>query len=207
MIWLQITSARGPVECAYAVFHLAGLLKNEMQSLGIDAREAELIPGPEKETLLSALFSLEGESAESFAKSVEGTIQWICQSPFRPHHKRKNWFVGVHCIAERRAEQWRRDDLRIESMRSSGPGGQHANKTESAVRITHIPTGISTIAREERSQHANKRLALARISLALLEREEAVKAGQQMENWSYHNSLVRGNPVRVYRGTRFQKVR
>ncbi len=62
-------------------------------------------------------------------------------------------------------------DIKIETMRASGPGGQHVNKTESAVRITHFPTGMNTIAKEARSQQQNKKLALARLASMLQKKE------------------------------------
>jgi peptide chain release factor len=90
-------------------------------------------------------------------------------------------------------------------MRSSGPGGQHVNRTESAVRITHVPTGIVAVAREERSQHRNRSLALARLAAALTGREREADRAAERERWSRHDALERGNPIRVYVGERFKR--
>ena len=75
--------------------------------------------------------------------------------------KRKIWFAGVNIIDSLSLEyEIKQSDVKYETMRAGGPGGQHVNTTDSAVRAIHIPTGIRTVARDERSQHANKELAL-----------------------------------------------
>ena len=113
--------------------------------------------GRYSDTLRSALVSLDGDNAWALSESWCGTIQWICPSPYRPHHGRKNWFLGIGRFTADEKEQ--SDAIRYETLRSSGPGGQHVNKTDSAVRATHLASGISVKVQSERSQHANKRLA------------------------------------------------
>ena len=66
---------------------------------------------------------------------------------------------------------WSDNEFKIEKMRASGPGGQHVNKTETAVRITHMPTGITAVAQEERSQHLNRKLAMSRLNVLLRQKE------------------------------------
>jgi len=90
-------------------------------------------------------------------------------------------------------------------MRTSSPGGQHVNRTESAVRITHVPTGTVALAREERSQHRNRSLALARLAATLDGRERKAGRAAERERWSRHDALERGNPIRVYVGERFTR--
>jgi peptide chain release factor len=204
MTWLLLTAGRGPGECQMAVEGLSRILLAEAAGAGL---EAEMI-GAEKAPhgLLSALVSLRGDGAEALARSWEGTIQWICSSPIRPGWGRKNWCIGASSLSPPAPSAALRDrDLRIETMRSSGPGGQHVNTTESAVRITHLPTGTVAVAREERSQHRNRALALARLAAALdgLKSEADRAAGRQ--RWSRHDALERGNPVRVYVGERFKR--
>jgi len=90
--------------------------------------------------------------------------------------------------------------VRFEPTKASGPGGQHVNKTESAVRATHLPTGLSCVAREERCQHRNKELALVRLAQTIAGRGAQAEADARRDAWTRHDALERGNAVRVYTG-------
>jgi peptide chain release factor len=157
-----------------------------------------MITGVNPKTFKSVLIALEGEDLSTFIKSFEGTVQWIGKSMFRPNHKRKNWFVGVSAFLPPETPHWLENEFKIETMRASGPGGQHVNKTETAVRITHLPTGIRAIAQEERSQHFNRKLAMSRLNRLLLKKENETISETQSNRWNHHNRLERGNPVRVF---------
>jgi peptide chain release factor len=94
---------------------------------------------------------------------------------------------------------WNEKEVSYESMRSSGPGGQHVNKTESAVRATHLPSGISTTASDERSQAMNKKSATERLKNKLLGSYVEKQNEQVREKWLEHHSLERGNAVKVFK--------
>jgi peptide chain release factor len=206
-ILLQITSGRGPVECCWVAARLAESIISDSRRNGLNAEIIEEEVGSEKGTLLSALIHLDGSEAKQFAASYEGTIQWIGYSTFRPGHKRKNWFVGVQRVPLPQSTIFSESDVRIETLKASGPGGQRVNTTESAVRAIHIPTGLTAMARDERSQNANRKRALERLSILIARHEQRQLAKAQKQRWDAHNELVRGNPVRVYEGEEFRVVK
>ena len=202
-IWLQVTSGRGPAECCYVVRRVVAVIRQEVENRGMDFAVLETVAGSHRNTLLSALISIEGEHAEEFARSWGGTIQWVGQSPFRPRHKRKNWFVGVSVLSPFVGPLWQAKEFKVQTLRSSGPGGQHINKTESAVRVTHEPSGVTACAQEERSQHRNRQLAIARVLAQLEARQRAAKKDHEQEMWTHHNRLERGNAIRIFEGPDF----
>lgn len=202
---LQITSGQGPDECAWVVGRVLNSMQTEAQEAGQSFRLVEAIPGSKPGAFKSVLVSLEGEMTQAFIDAWQGTIQWVGKSPFRPHHKRQNWYVGVKAFSPPQKTEWQPDEIRIDRMRSSGPGGQHANKTESAVRITHLPSGTSVVAQEERSQHLNRKLAFSRLSDSLKRADSQATQQKHKDRWICHITLERGNPIRVYQGKDFKR--
>ena len=205
MVWLQVTSGQGPDECAWVARRVVDQILQEAAAQGHDGRILELVAGGRAETCKSALLALEGENLQELVDSWQGTVQWVGRSPFRAHHQRKNWFVGVNVFSPVAEPARHEREFKVESMRSSGPGGQHVNKTESAVRITHVPTGISAMAQEERSQHLNRKLAWTRLLQKLAGQTAEAKREQKTDQWTRHAELERGNPVRVYEGMEFRR--
>lgn len=209
LTWIQITSGRGPEECCWVVANVVKQISKEGNEYNLKITVIDSEPGIKNHTLKSALLAIEGDSTRmiKFVHSWQGTIQWIGKSPFRPFHKRKNWFVGVSIenpVKIQQLTKWHQNDIRIETMKASGPGGQHVNKTDSAVRATHIPSKLSCIAKEERSQSLNKKLALSRLVKLLEEQKEKKLEHKQQIRWNKHNLLERGNPVRVFKGSKFK---
>ena len=149
--------------------------------------------------------SLSADNPETFLQQWLGTVQWIAQSPFRPQHKRKNWFVGISRLEPPDETTFSADELKFETMRASGPGGQHVNKVSTAVRVTHLPSGLTATAQEERSQQQNRKLALTRLLLKLEQRKTEQVRQRQQEQWGRHDALERGNPVRCFFGPDFQE--
>jgi len=205
--WLQVTSGRGPDECAWVAARVVDCIVREAAVQNLDVRILEAIPGGHPETYKSALLSLEGKDLSEFVRSWQGTIQWTGTSPYRPHHKRRNWFVGVNHFAPPAEHVFDTQDLRIESMRSSGPGGQHTNKTESSIRVTHLPTGLTAVAQEERSQNRNRSLALSRLHQRWRIEQQAQHQQNRQEQWESHSALERGNPNRTYTTPAFKPKR
>lgn len=195
--YLQITSGRGPVEsCRIVALVLERILKQaQTRKLKVEIVEKEA--GPANRTLLSAVIALEGAGCDTLVEEWEGTVLWIARSPYRIHHRRKNWFVGVQTFLLSESREATENEIRYETLRASGPGGQHVNKTESAVRAVHIPSGISIVASDQRSQWQNKKLATERLLVKLTAWNVEQAMIQAQANWSNHNSLQRGNPVKV----------
>ena len=202
-MWLLMTSGRGPNECKIAVKRLVDILIDEAVHSGI---KAVLLDAQDSVSgLQSALIALDGATSE-FMASWEGTIKWICPSAIR-NTRRKNWFVAISVIRPPLPlMQLREVDLQYDMYRASGPGGQHVNKTSSAVRVTHVPTGLVAQAQEERSQHRNKALAVARLAGLLVEQKLHADRKVEQEKRSKHDNVERGNPIRIYRGDEFVRV-
>ncbi len=198
MMLLHLSSAQGPDECCLAVkLSLDRLIKEAAeQRVSITLLESE--PGRYSGTLRSALLSLDGDNAFALSERWCGTLQWIFPSPFRPHHGRKNWYVGVGRFSC--DEQKQSEEIRFETLRASGPGGQHVNKTDSAVRATHLASGISVKVQSERSQHANKRLARLLIAWNLEQQRQSDGAVLKSERRMFHHQIERGNPLRTFSG-------
>lgn len=194
-VLLCVTAGRGPAECREAMAHLVDLMREE-------ATGQSLAFGMEMEQGRASTFvSISGEAADVFACSWEGSIQWIARSSLRPGHKRKNWFVSVHRLpSPPQLPAIKEAEIAFETLRAGGPGGQHQNRTESAVRATHRPTGISVVARDERSQHRNKTLAVERLRALIAAVHERERNAAQFQQWLIRLSVERGNPVRTYEG-------
>ena len=194
---LQISSGKGPVECRVAVGGIYRALKKEFA----DIEMITAVKGEVEGAFSSIVFA----SVQDLSK-LEGTMQWICKSKYRPGHKRKNWFVDVSIIPEPEeiSEKLTADTVRIEKFHSGGPGGQNVNKVETGVRVIHLPTGITVSSTRERSQFANKQDALKKLSAVLREMNETNKDMQKTDAWSKHAQIVRGNPIRVYEGEKFE---
>ena len=205
-VYLQITAGDGPKECQWVVVQLANAFCKEAKRDGLTAEimwDDDPVP-----TALSLLMKVKGTGAATFATDRVGSIRWIGQSHFRKNHKRKNWFVGVSKAPEiQDVPELNERDIRYQTLKAGGPGGQHVNKTESAVRATHLPTGLSVVAREERSQFANKRLTRIKLALLLEGKKQASRSDQKDQLWTAHKGLERGNEVRIYEGTKFKLKR
>ena len=208
-ILIQISSGRGPAECELAVGLFTEHLAKEFPEMKILEKHRsgawEKLPHSKlkEKCFNSVLVEIDLEETLDFC----GSILWICKSPFRPKHGRKNWFIDVSEVENFTDEKISLDekDIRMERFHCGGNGGQNVNKVETGVRLIHIPTGISVTATEERSQHLNREIAMRKLEERIREKIKEENSGRESERWEKHCTLERGNPIRVYEGMGFRQ--
>ncbi len=194
-VYLLVTSGDGPGECQQAVARVLKAITEAAEAADIGIAIA-INPG--KHGPQSASLSLEGAGAQALAAEWLGTIRWIAQSKLRPRHKRRNWFVGVFRVPAPVAEgTLDPQDVTFSTFRAGGPGGQHQNTTDSAVRACHVPTGTTVVARDQRSQHRNKAAALRRLEQILTVQSTLQERDARRAENLLHRQLERGNPVKT----------
>lgn len=160
----------------------------------------DYLPGDEA-GVKSVALTVEGEYAYGFAKAEIGIHRLVRISPFDAGARRHTSFASVFVYPEVDDEiriDIREDDLRIDTFRSGGKGGQHVNKTDSAVRITHLPTGIVVQCQNERSQHKNKSMAMKYLKSRLYERELQQKNEKLDEENRQKKDIAWGSQIRSY---------
>jgi len=167
---------------------------------GYKAEILDISPGDEA-GIKSAVIGVSGDYACGYLKSEHGVHRLVRLSPFDADHARHTSFVLVEVMPEAEADidvKIEPDDLKVEVFRSSGPGGQHMQKTSSAVRLTHLPTGLVATCQSERSQHQNKETALKILQSRLLELELVERAEERARLKGKRITAGWGNQIRSY---------
>jgi peptide chain release factor 2 len=179
------------------------VLRMEMrwaEKRGFEVELLEVSPG-EEAGIKSATFIVRGENVYGLYASEKGVHRLVRLSPFDAAHRRQTSFAGVEVspvVDDIDDVQIDEDDLQIDTYRASGAGGQHVNKTDSAVRITHRPTGIVVQCQNERSQSSNKAEAMTMLRSKLLELEERRRREEIAREKGEAQDVNFGSQIRSY---------
>ncbi len=167
---------------------------------GYKAEILDISPG-EEAGIKSVVIGVGGDYACGYLKSEHGVHRLVRLSPFDADHARHTSFVLVEVMPEAEADvdvNIEPDELKVDVFRSSGPGGQHMQKTSSAVRLTHLPTGLVVTCQSERSQHQNKETALKILQARLLKLQLAERAEEKARLKGKRIIAGWGNQIRSY---------
>jgi peptide chain release factor 2 len=172
--------------------------------------EVEEISEGEGAGISSATIRIEGPNAYGYAKAERGVHRLVRMSPFDANDRRHTSFASVDVVAEIDDDvdvEVNEADLRVDVYRSSGKGGQHVNKTESAVRLTHLPTGIVVACQRERSQHKNRDVAMKILRARIYEKTLDDKRAEMERFYGEKGDIGWGNQIRSYVFQPYQMVK
>ncbi len=167
---------------------------------GFHSQVVDILPG-EEAGIKNVTFIVSGLNAYGYLKCESGIHRLVRVSPFDAANRRHTSFASVYAypeLPENVQVDIKEEDLRIDTFRSSGPGGQHVNRTESAIRITHIPSGIVVQCQNERSQHKNKAIAMAILKSRLYELEKKKQDEKMAALNKEKKEIAWGSQIRSY---------
>lgn len=197
---VEIQSGAGGTEAQDWVSMLFRMYTRYVESMGFKLEIIDYHSGEEAGTK-NVTFIVKGHNAYGYMKSEKGVHRLIRLSPFDSQNRRHTSFVSVEVTPEIKEDievEIKSEDLRIDTYRASGAGGQHINKTDSAVRITHEPTGIVVASQEQRSQIQNKETAMSMLKSKLYQLEVEKKEQEMADIVGEQKDIGWGSQIRSY---------
>ena len=199
-VFVKLHAGQGGTEACDWVAMLYRMYIRYAESQGWKVEEYDSQPG-EEAGFKDVYFRVEGSYAYGMLKAERGIHRLVRISPFDANKRRQTSFASMETVAEINDDievEIKDEDLRIDTYRSGGAGGQHVNKTDSAVRLTHLPTGIVVACQKERSQHMNKEKAMNMLRAQLYEYYEDQKRAEMDRFYGAKSENGWGSQIRSY---------
>lgn len=197
---LSLHAGSGGVEAQDWTNMLYRMYTRYCEKQGFKVELMDMLPGEEAGTK-SVTFGVEGLNAFGYLKAEKGVHRLVRISPFDANSRRHTSFASLDVIPQVEYDdeiEILDDEIRVDTYRASGAGGQHVNKTDSAVRITHIETGIVVSCQDERSQHANKDKAMKLLKAKLLDKKRQEQEDEMAGIRGEHQEIGWGSQIRSY---------
>lgn len=197
---MELNVGQGGVDAADFTEMLLRMYIRYAERRGYEVEVLDKQPA-EEAGLKSATLIVKGENAYGYLKAEQGVHRLVRISPFDANARRQTSFSAVSVLPEIDDDieiDIKKDDLRIDTLRSGGAGGQHVNKTESAVRITHLPTNIVVLCQQERSQHKNRDMAMKLLKAKLFEHEMKLRLAEKDKAEAAKMEASFGSQIRNY---------
>lgn len=207
--YLTIHAGAGGTESCDWANMLLRMYTRWAERSGFTADVLDIIPG-EEVGISAATLHIKGTNAYGYAKAERGVHRLVRISPFDSNARRHTSFCSVDVVAEVEDDsevEVNDADVRVDVYRASGKGGQHVNRTESAVRLTHLPTGIVVTCQNDRSQLKNKATAMRTLKSRLYEKKEDEKRNERERFYGEKGEIAWGNQIRSYVFQPYQMVK